>query len=81
MTKLFTSHSELIVDEPEVSVDEPEVSVDQPSSPPKTPNLPVQSSDEYEEIKPETETINAGLSDAFVTEKAAERSKSPSGDN
>ena len=81
MTKLFTSHSELIVDEPEVSVDEPEVSVDQPSSPPKTPNLPVQSSDEYEEIKPETETINAGLSDAFVTEKAAQRSKSPSGDN
>ena len=81
MTQLFTSHSELIVDEPEVSVDEPEVSVDQPSSPPKTPNLPVQSSDEYEEIKPETETINAGLSDAFVTEKAAQRSKSPSGDN
>ena len=81
MTQLFTSHSELIVDEPELSVDEPEVSVDQPSSPPKTPNLPVQSSDEYEEIKPETETINAGLSDAFVTEKAAQRSKSPSGDN
>ena len=74
MTQLFTSHSELIVDESEVSVD-------QPSSPPKTPNLPVQSSDEYEEIKPETETINAGLSDAFVTEKAAQRSKSPSGDN
>ena len=37
-------------------VEEPEVSVDQPSSPPKTPNLPIQSSDEFEETKPETET-------------------------
>ena len=63
-------------------VEEPEVSVDQPSSPPKTPNLPIQESDEFEETKPKTEQTDAGLSDAFVTEKAAaQRSKSPSGDN
>ena len=63
-------------------VEEPEVSVDQPSSPPKTPNIPIQESDEFEETKPKTEQTDAGLSDAFVTEKAAaQRSKSPSGDN
>jgi len=76
-----TSHPVQETTDKEPIVEEPEVSVDQPSSPPKTPNLPIQSSDEFEETKPETETTNAGLSDAFVTEKAAQRSKSPSGDN
>ena len=75
------SHRLRLISYLEPIVEEPEVSVDQPSSPPKTPNLPIQSSDEFEETKPETETTNAGLSDAFVTEKAAQRSKSPSGDN
>lgn len=76
-----TSHLVQETPDKEPIVEEPELSVDQPSSPPKTPNLPIQSSDEFEETKPKTETTDAGLSDAFVTEKAAQRSKSPSGDN